>query len=253
MLRQLATITLLSAAMTLPMQARGNLKELTVPLKFAPQEAVHEATAVLPPGMLDLAVAVQVEDARKLQDLLVIGTGTGGDDKPFPIRADREVRGYVREALASIGTAWALKLEGTPARNLTIRIMVLHVDESNKALGSMYSADANLAFSLTDAQGRVLSSGMGSGSTHRYGRAHSPDNINEVLSDALKEAYATVLSDPGLQSAWVSGKPTGSATQTAAPRESVEDRLKKLEDLYKRGLITKEEYQKRREEILKDI
>jgi hypothetical protein len=200
-----------------------------------------------------LAVDVHVEDARKLQDLLVIGTGTGGDDKAFPIRADREVRAYVREVLAGIGKSWALKLEGPPARNLTIRITVFSVDESNKALGSMYSADANLAFSLADAQGRVLSSGVGSGSTHRYGRAHSPDNINEVLSDALKEAYAAVLGDPGLQSAWVSGKPTGSATQAAPPRETVEERLKKLEDLYKKGLITKEEYQKRREEILKDI
>lgn len=233
--------------------ARGNLKELTVPLKFAPQEGVHSSTADLPTALLDLPVAVRVEDARKLPDLLVIGHGTGGDDKPFPIHADREVRAFIQETLTAIGNEWSLKQEGTPARVLTIKITGFDIDESNKALGSLYSAEAKLAFALADGQGRVLATGIGSGSTHRYGRAHSPDNINEVLSDALKEAYANVLADQTLQNAWVSGKSTGTAAAKAQPAESVEERLRKLEDLYKKGLITKEEYEKRKAEILKDI
>jgi hypothetical protein len=251
MVRRCTLLVLLSLSLAAPGFARGNLKELTVPLKFAPQEAVHESSAALPPGMLDQTVEVRVEDARKLQDPLVIGSGTGGDDKPFPIHADREVRGYVQEVLADIGKAWSLKLDGPATRILIVRITSFSIDESNKALGSMYSADVKLAFTLTDSQAHALSSGVGSGSTHRYGRAHSPENINEVLSDALKEAYANVLSDSALQTSWVAGKPAGNATQ-AAPRESVEERLRKLEDLYKKGLITKDEYQKRREEILKD-
>jgi hypothetical protein len=233
--------------------ARGNLKELTVPLKFTPQEGVHSSTADLPPALLDQPVAVRVEDARKLPDLLVIGHGTGGDDKPFPIHADREVRAFIQEALTGIGNEWSLKQEGTPARVLTIKITDFAVDESNKALGSLYSSEAKLAFSLADGQGRVLATGVGSGSTHRYGRAHSPENINEVLSDALKEAYANVLADQTLQNAWVSGKSSGTAAAKTQPAESVEERLRKLDDLYKKKLITKEEYEKRREEILKDI
>lgn len=251
MVRRFTLLVLLSVSLAAPVFARGNLKELTVPLKFTPQEAVHESTADLPPGMLDQTVELRVEDARKLQDPLVIGSGTGGDDKPFPIHADREVRGYVQEVLAGIGKTWALKVDGPATRILIVRITGFSIDESNKALGSMYSGDVKLAFTLTDSQARTLSSGVGSGSTHRYGRAHSPENINEVLSDALKEAYANVLADSALQTAWVAGKPAGNAAQ-AAPRESVEERLRKLEDLYKKGLITKDEYQKRREEILKD-
>jgi len=246
-------IAVVIASLALPAFARGNLKELTVQLKYVPQEGVHTSSADMPPGMLDQTVAVKVEDARKLPDLTVIGHGTGGDDKSFPIHADREVRGFVQETLAGIGNEWSLKQEGTPVRKLNIQIAGFDIDESNKALGSLYSADAKLAFTLTDAQGRVLASGVGSGSTHRYGRAHSPDNINEVLSDALKEAYANVLADQALQTAWVSGKSSGSARATAAPAESVEERLRKLDDLLKKGLITKEEYQKRRAEILKEI
>lgn len=233
--------------------ARGDLKDLTVQLKFTPQEGVHSSTADLPAALLDQPVALKVEDARKLPDLLVIGKGTGGDDKPFPIHADRDVRAFIQETLAGIGNEWSLKQQEKAARVLTIKITGFAIDESNKALGSLYSADAKLAFSLTDAQGGVLATGVGSGSTHRYGRAHSPDNINEVLSDALKEAYANVLGDQTLQTAWVSGKASGTATAKPQPSESVEERLRKLEDLYKKGLITKEEYEKRKAEILKDI
>jgi hypothetical protein len=67
---------------------RGNLKELTVPLKYLPQERVHATSADLPPGLLSQPVEIRVEDGRKLDDPLEIGHETGGDDKRFPIHAD---------------------------------------------------------------------------------------------------------------------------------------------------------------------
>jgi hypothetical protein len=229
--------------------ARGNLKELTVPLKFAPQEGVHASSAALPPGLLDRSVELRVEDARRLPDLLVIGQGTGGDDKAFPIRADRDVRAYVQETLGHVGESWSLKGATPASRILTMQITSFAIDESNKALGSTYGADVKLAFRLTDAKGTALASGVGVGTAHRYGRAHSPENINEVLSDALKEAYANVLGDQPLQNAWVTGKPAGQAV----PAESIEERLRKLDDLLKKGLITKDEYQAKRAEIMKEM
>jgi len=252
-------VTLFVLSVTSIAYGRGNLSELTVPLKFVPQEGVQSSTVDLRPEVLEQAVELRVEDARKLPDLLVIGKGTGGNDKVFPIHADREVRAFVQETLASIGKEWSLKTDGPPARILRVRITAFDVDESNKALGSIYTAEAKLAFDLETPQGRVLATGVGSGSTHRYGHAHSPDNINEVLSDALKEAYSNVIGDSMLQTAWVSGKPSGTATASAgtatpaAPAESVEERLRKLDDLLKKGIITKEEYQKKRAEILKDL
>lgn len=254
--RRSAVLLLLLASVASPLAARGNLKELTVPLKFVPQEGVQSNKPDLLPALLDQAVELRVEDARKLPDLLVIGSGTGGDDKTFPIHADREVRAFLQETLAGVGTEWSLKQQPGAKRVLVLQLTGYSVDEANKALGSIYSADVKLGFTLRDAAGRTLASGIGSGSTHRYGHAHSPDNINEVLSDALKEAYANVLGDSMLQTAWISGKPagtSGAAAAAPAPAESAEERLRKLDDLLKKKLITKDEYDRKRAEIMKDL
>jgi hypothetical protein len=243
---------LLSSVATLT-YARGNLKELTVPLKLTPQEGVHASSADLPPALLDQSVEIRVEDARKLADLLLIGQGTGGDDKVFPIHADRDVIAYMQEVATSVAKEWALKTDRPAARTLVLQVTRFNIDESNKALGSIYAAEVKFAYILKDAPGHNLAEGTVSGTAHRYGHAHSPDNINEVLSDALKEAYANVLAEQPLQTAWVSGKASISSTSAAAPAESTEERLRKLDDLLKKGLITKAEYDKKRAEILKDM
>jgi hypothetical protein len=89
-----------------------------------------------------------------------------------------------------------------------------------------------------------------SAEANRYGRSRSAENCNEVLSDSLKEAFATALSDRKLQAAWTSGKAT---QEQPAEDESTEGRLRKLENLYKKGLITKEEYEAKRAEILRSV
>jgi hypothetical protein len=233
--------------------ARGNLKELTVPLKYLPQEGVHATSADLPPALLGQSVEIRVEDGRKLDDPLEIGHGTGGDDKQFPIHADHDVIAFIKEMITGVSKEWSLKQEPPAGRTLILQITRFDVDESNKALGSVYGSEVKFAFTLKDAHGQTIAEGMGTGTAHRYGKAHSPENINEVLSDALKEAYANVLADPGLQKAWISGVSSSSAPATARPAESAEERLRKLDDLLKKGLITKAEYDKKRAEILKDM
>jgi hypothetical protein len=246
--RALVHAVVLASAATLA-HARGNLKELTVPLKFTPQEGVHESSADLPPTLLSQSVEIRVEDARKLDDPLLIGQGTGGDDKRFPIHADHDVATFVQDVATSVAKEWALKTDAPAARTLILQLTRYNIDESNKALGSVYGAEVKFAYILKDTRGHTLAEGTGSGTAHRYGHAHSPDNINEVLSDALKEAYANVLSDKPLQTAWISG--TRTSSPSAAPTaESAEERLRKLDDLLKKGLITKAEYDKKRAEVL---
>lgn len=229
--------------------ARGNLKELTVPLKFVPQEGVHGSNPDLQPGVTDLTVQFVVEDARKQDNALTIGQGTGGDDKLFPINADQNPIGYLRDVLGGVAKQWGLK-EGTPAaRTLTLQVTRFFIDESNKAVGSVYGTEVKVAYTLKDAKGVTLATGATSGTAHRYGRAHSPENINEVLSDATKEAFANVFGDAALQTAWVSGKPA----EAAGKGLSAEDRLRQLDDLLKKGLITKDEYEKKRADVLKDM
>lgn len=235
--------------------ARGNLKELTVPLKFTPQEGVHATSPDLPVALLNQAVDVRVEDMRKLDDPLTIGQGTGGNDKQFPIHADRDLVGFIREAVDRMNKDWSVKQSSPAGRTLIVQVIRYAIDESNKAVGSVYGSEVKLGFVMRDSRGKTLTEGSVSGTAHRYGRAHSPDNINEVLSDALKEAYANVLADTSLQNAWISGSPQ-SASNGAAPaehKESPEERLRKLDDLFKKGLITKPEYDKKRAEILKEL
>jgi hypothetical protein len=233
--------------------ARGNLKELNVALKFTPQEGVHESSADLPPTLLNQSVEIHVEDARKLDDPLLIGQGTGGDDKRFPIHTDHDVAAFIQDVATSVAKEWSLKTDHPATRTLILQLTRFNIDESNKALGSIYAAEVKFAYILKDNRGHTLAEGTGSGTAHRYGHAHSPENINEVLSDALKEAYANVLGDKPLQAAWISGTRSTPPSAAAPAAESAEERLRKLDDLLKKGLITKAEYDAKRAQILKDM
>ncbi|HUP59996.1 MAG TPA: SHOCT domain-containing protein [Thermoanaerobaculia bacterium] len=231
--------------------ARDTRKELTVNLRFAPQEGVQANSPDLTPAILERTIDLRIEDARGGEDALDIGQGTNDDDKAFTIRASTEVVPYLTDTLRQVAEGWGIKLAAKPDRVLTLRVARFFVDESNKALGSVYAAEVKLTYVLADAAGRKLMEGAASGSAHRYGRARSADNCNEVLSDSLKEAFANVVSDPQLQEAWSSGRAASGAQGGSA--DSVEERLRKLDELLKKGLITKDEYDKKRAEILKDI
>ena len=244
-------------ALLLPPDASARGKDLTVNLKFTPQEGVHSESPDLPPSMLERSFQLRIEDGRSAADALTIGKGTDGDDESFSISAGSDVAGYVKDTLTAVSEDWGLKTAAPSDRTLNVKVARFYIEESNKALGSMYASEVKLTWLLADAKGNRLAEGAGSGSAHRYGRARSTDNCSEVLSDALKEAYGDILASSNLQSAWTSGKATaGSApAATAAPEEkgTVEDRLRKLDDLLKKGLITKDEYNKKRAEILKDV
>jgi hypothetical protein len=234
--------------------ARDSRKEMSVDLKFAPQEGVNSNSPDLTSGMMERAVVVRVEDGRG-GNATEIGQGTNDDDQHFPIVASTDVIAYLSDTLTSVAQDWGLKVDAKSAdRVLKLKLMRFFVDESNKAVGSVYASEVKFTYALEDGKGKKLMDGAASGSAHRYGRARSGDNANEVLSDALKEAFAEVLSDPRLQDAWVSGKSTGGGSGSSpAKPESVEERLRKLDDLLKKGLITKEEYDRKRAEILKDV
>ncbi|MEA2490441.1 MAG: hypothetical protein QOH21_2233 [Acidobacteriota bacterium] len=232
--------------------ARDTRQELTVSLKFVPQEGVQSTSPDLLPAMLERSFELRVEDGRTAEAARSIGQGTNDDDKNFPIVAGSDVIAYVKDTLQQVATGWGLKSEPPPQRILTLRVLRFFVDESNKALGSVYAAEVKLTYVLTDGGGKKLAEGASSGSAHRYGRARSAENCSEVLSDALKEAFSDALSNTELQSVWGSGK-AGSSGSTTAVAESAEDRLRKLDDLLKKGLITQAEYDKKRAEILKDM
>lgn len=250
-MRRLVTLCVLLLAVQV--SARG--KDLTVNLKFAPQEGVHSESPDLGAPMLDRPFVLRIEDARAASDAMRIGKGSDDDDEVFSIAAGSNVVTFLGDALKTLTSEWGLKSAESADRVLTVKVARFFVEESNKAVGSMYASEVKLTWTLADAKGKTLAEGSGSGSAHRYGRARSGDNCSEVLSDALKEAYTDVLSRHELQTAWASGKAASGAASASseASKGSVEERLRKLDELLKKGLITKEEYATKRAEILKDV
>lgn len=254
-MKRLRMVLMLTAlAVCVSVAARDTSKELTLDLRFVPQEGVQSNSPDLTASVLEKPIRIGVEDGRGAGDVARVGQGTNDDDVTFPIRASADVVGYTADTVRQVAGGWGVKVADASDRVLTLRLTRFFVDESNKALGSVYASEVKFSYVMTDSSGKKLLEGASSGSAHRYGRSRSTDNCNEVLSDALKEAIANVLSDPRLQEAWVSGRPaSGTSGTAAASHESVEERLRKLDELLKKGLITKEEYDKKRAEILKDI
>ncbi len=253
MLRIFVTTLVLSATLsTTELQ-----KDLLVALKFVPQEHVRAISVALPGSILDRPLEIKVDDTRAVDDPRVIGAGTDDDDRPFPIKSSVDVPQFVRDAVVQITSAYSIKTAATADRKLTLRLTRFVVNESNKALGSTYLAEVHLAYTLADGAGKVIAESASAGSATRYGRARSGANCSEVLSDALKDAFGKIMADRPLQDAWRTGAVASadgvSVDKTLPqPKESVEERLLKLNDLLKKGLITQEEYKVKRAEILKD-
>ena len=242
------------------LSAADEKSDLVVTLKFVPQSSIRTSSVALPPGVIDRTVDIRVTESREQPDFRVIGTGTNDDDEIFQVRATTDVVPFVGEAVTQLAAAYSLK-KGSPAdRTLELRLTRFAVTEMNKAIGSTYSAEVHLAFTLKDADGQILAQGAAAGVANRYGRARSGANCSEVLSDALQEAFANTVADRPLQQAWVSGQSSPLAntagqgtSSTPAPSATIEERLKRLDDLLTKGVISKEEHAARRAAILKEI
>jgi hypothetical protein len=134
--------------------ARDTRKELTVDLRFVPQEGVQSNSPDLTPGVLERTVALQVEDGRGLEVASTVGQGTNDDDQTFPIRASTDLIAFLKDTAGQLATGWGLKVSERPDRVLTLRVTRFFVDESNKALGSVYAAEVKLTYVLADGAGK---------------------------------------------------------------------------------------------------
>jgi hypothetical protein len=136
------------------------------------------------------------------------------DDKTSPITASG-VAEFAKKALADNVAGWGIKVTPGADRVLTVKLVRFFVSENPKAIGAMFGSEVRTIVSYADHR-KVVWEGTATGSTHRYGKRND-ENVNEVLSDAIKEAYANALSDAGLAQA-LSGK--APAMAPAAPAAS---------------------------------
>lgn len=223
--------------------------DLKVPLRFQPQEAVANAgMPSLPPSVLDKPISIAVVDGRGSSSLR-IGQGTDDDDATFQILAEQPVAGFVQNVVDAVAAENGIRPSAGAATALKLRITRFHIDESNKAMGSMYAGEVKLAYTLQRANGTPLMEGAAEGSARRYGKSTSAENIGEVLSDATKEAIAAVFSDARLQTSWQTGV---AAAPGVRGGDSIETKLARLDGLLKSGSISPAEHKQARADALKD-
>jgi hypothetical protein len=216
-------------------------------LKFTPQEGAHATSPDIPPSLLSAPLAVVFKDERQGADAKIVGEVVE-DEKSDPIRAANDVAAFTKDVFLQVAGEWGLKVVPGSSRVLEVKCIRFFVSQNHKTIGAMFASEARFIFTLTD-RGRVIWEGTVSGGAHRYGKRNE-ENLNEVLSDALKEAYANGVSDPALvvaMSGSGSGAGTGSAgTGGAAPASAPvhaegitpAQLLSELVDLKKQGFTT---------------
>jgi hypothetical protein len=212
---KIGLLTALSLLACLRVEARGT-GPMTMSLQYKPQERLDPADAVLAPGIADRPVRLSIVDGRTESDPAVIGEISDHDDKIFPVRASNDVAAWANDALTKYAAEWGIKAAPDAPLALTGKLTQLRLVASTKAMGSTYRVETQVAFTLADSRGRTLWQGTAGGDATRYGKERSADNANEVLGDAIKEAYTDVFSNSDLQSAWL-GKGTPITASAPAP------------------------------------
>lgn len=200
--------TLLAAA------AAGADTAPVLTLKFTPQEGAHATSPDIPPSLLSSPLAVVFEDDRQGVDPKVVGEVVE-DEKSDPVRAANDVAAFTKDVFLRVAGEWGLKVVPGSSRVLKVKCIRFFVSQNHKTVGAMFAGEARFIFTLTE-RGRVIWEGTVSGGAHRYGKRNE-ENLNEVLSDALEEAYANGVSDPALVVAMSGSGAASRAVSAAAP------------------------------------
>lgn len=189
-----AAIVVALALAVSPATAKKN--NLNIDLAYTPTEEVAATEVDVSRQLSDIELALAVNDDRNVDSVEELGIRTDGDDREHQLLATSDVIEFVTGALVEQAEDWDLQLtEGEAALALAITVERLEILETNQAVGATYEAWVELDVTLRDGAGNELWTGGVAGDATRYGRKFSNDNINEVLSDALSEAFGAVVDD----------------------------------------------------------
>jgi len=192
--------------------------DLVIPLKFIPTTKPGEVTAQLREGMSSRSIAIEVEDARGMKSVDLVGEGTADNDSMFRIRATGHVPSFVKATLKDRLSAWGAVVEDKSQLVLAIRASRFFVRESNMVFGSAYQAEIQLPWVLRDRAGHVFAEGAAGGTAQQKGRKHNAANCGEVLSNAFEQAAAQLANNASLQEAWVAAKPQAAQAPAVAAK-----------------------------------
>jgi hypothetical protein len=133
--------------------------DLVIPLKFIPTTKPGEVTAQLRDGVSSRSVAIEVEDARGMKSVDLVGEGTADNDSMFKIRSTGHVPSFVKATLRDRLAAWGAVVDDKSQLVLAIRASRFYVRESNMVIGSAYQAEVQLPWVLRDRAGHVFAEG----------------------------------------------------------------------------------------------
>jgi len=198
--------------------------DATIELRFIPQESTGISSPSAVAESLQQPLRLVFEDVRALKDPLLVGDATDDDDEPFAWRATTSVDDFARGVFSQLAAGWGIQLSADSSTMLRVKLARFWVAERNQAVGSTYAAEVRVTATLEDAAGRQIGRFSGSGEAHRYGKKRSAANCSEVLSDAMKAAYAGLLTWPQNPA-----HPASTDGPTAPPGQPIEPAILKEE------------------------
>ena len=196
-------------------------EDLVIPLKFIPTKQIGSDETTLREGISNKPIALAIEDARQVKTKDLVGQGTGAGDDTFRIRFAGFLPSYLKTTVQDRFGTWGVQVDEHANLVLLIKVTRFHVLETHAFYGSVFTAEVQLPWTLTDRAGSVFASGTAMGTGKTKGRWRNPINCEEVLADALQEAAFTALRDAKLQEAWLAAVPKAGhahvASASAAP------------------------------------
>ncbi|MFM8445708.1 MAG: hypothetical protein ACKN9W_20500 [Methylococcus sp.] len=124
-------------------------------------------------------------------------------DKPVPpkdIRMTGSVPGWIKSATADIFRLAGLNSQDPRAPRLKLRLTDISINE-NVYVNSGYDGQVTLEAALIDGQGQDCWSQRLTGAARNYGNSGTARNYQETVNHALDRALASLLADPGFESA----------------------------------------------------
>ncbi len=216
-MRTTRVIGAIAIALLTAFSARAG-EDLVIPLKFIPTVNPAKIAPPLREGISSRPVAVAIEDARQVPSKDIIGEGTGMGDDTFRIRFAGFLPTYLKNTIQDRLGTWGVQTDEKSNLVLTVKVTRFHVSERHAFYGSVFSAEVQLPWTLTDRAGQVFGSGTALGTGKTKGRWRNPVNCEEVLADALQQATAAAVGDAKLQEAWLTAVPERApAVAAAAP------------------------------------
>ena len=190
--------------------------DLVIPLKFIPTTKPGEVTAQLREGISSRSVAIEIEDARGMKSIDIVGEGTADNDSVFRIRATGHVPSFAKSALRDRLSTWGVVVDEKSHLVLAIKATRFFVRETNLVFGSAYQAEVQFPFVLRDRAGHVFAEGNALGMAQQKGRKRNAANCGEVLSNALEQAAANLMNNASLQEGWAAARPQAAPVAVAA-------------------------------------